>query len=264
MIAKMLLPRVGGAPSTWTTCVLFFQAVLLAGYVYAHWLGRRRAYTQLAIHAGLLLLPLGLLPFSIVSGAPGTGAMAPTLWLLRALALAIGPPFFVLAAGAPLLQKWLAGSRLPGSGDPYVLYAARQAAYWAGGYALYVVLALACAVRAWRAPASVAREGPPAGDELEVRARQWGQWIALAAAPSSLMLGVTSLLTADAAGLPFLWVLPLALYLLSFVIAFAPRARPSPRWARYLPIGAVVFMLLWMIKATEPLALVLGAYLAVF
>jgi hypothetical protein len=97
-----------------------------------------------------------------------------------------------------------------------------------------------------------------------VRARQRWQWIALAAAPSSLMLGVTSLLTADAAGLPFLWVLPLGLYHLSFVIAFAPRARPSPRWARYLPIGAVVFMLLWMIKATEPLAFVLGAYLAVF
>jgi hypothetical protein len=287
MIARMLLPRVGGAPSTWTTCVLFFQAVLLAGYVYAHWLGRRRARTQLVIHAALLLLPLGMLPFSIVSGAPGTGPIAPTLWLLRALALAIGPPFFVLAAGAPLLQKWLAGSRLPGSGDPYVLYAAsnagsliglaaypiliepalglaRQAAYWAGGYALYVVLALACAVRACRAPASVAREGPPAADELEVRARQWGQWIALAAAPSSLLLGVTSLLTADAAGLPFLWVLPLALYLLTFVIAFAPQAGPSPRWARHLPIGAVVFMLLWMIKATEPLALVLGAYLAVF
>ena len=183
MIAKMLLPRVGGAPSTWTTCVLFFQAVLLAGYVYAHWVGRRRARTQLAIHALLLLLPLGMLPFSIVTGAPGTGPIAPTLWLLRALALAIGPPFFVLAAGAPLLQKWLAGSRLPGSGDPYVLYAAsnagsllglaaypiliepalglaRQAAYWAGGYALYVVLALTCAVRAWRAPASIAREGP--------------------------------------------------------------------------------------------------------
>ena len=193
MIAKMLLPRVGGAPSTWTTCVLFFQAVLLAGYVYAHWVGRRRARTQLAIHAVLLLLPLGMLPFSIVTGAPGTGPIAPTLWLLRALALAIGPPFFVLAAGAPLLQKWLAGSRLPGSGDPYVLYAAsnagsllglaaypiliepalglaRQAAYWAGGYALYVVLALACAVRAV-ARAGIDRAGRPSGRRRAEAAR---------------------------------------------------------------------------------------------
>jgi hypothetical protein len=287
MIAKMLLPRVGGAPSTWTTCVLFFQTVLLAGYVYAHWVGRRRARTALAIHAVLLILPLGMLPFSIAAGAPGPGPVAPTLWLLRALALAIGPPFFVLAAGAPLLQKWLAGSRLPGSGDPYVLYAAsnagsllglaaypvlvepalglaRQAAYWAGGYALYVVLALTCAVRAARAPASITREGSADADERDVPARQRWQWIALAAVPSSLMLGVTSLLTADAAGLPFLWVLPLGLYLLTFVIAFAPRVGPSPLWARYLPMAAVVFMLLWMIKATEPLAFVLGAYLAAF
>ena len=290
MIARMLLPRVGGAPSTWTTCVLFFQAVLLAGYLYAHWVGRHGARTQLAIHAALLLLPLGMLPFSIVSGAPGTGPLAPTLWLLRALALAIGPPFFVIAAGAPLLQKWLAGSRLPGSGDPYVLYAAsnagsltalaaypiliepalglaRQAVYWAGGYALYVVLALTCAVRAARASASAAPEANPAAnpeDEPPYAARQRWQWVALAAAPSSLMLGVTSLLTADAAGLPFLWVLPLALYLLSFVVAFARRAEPSRLWARLLPICAVVFMLLWMIKGTEPLALILGAYLAVF
>ena len=285
MIAKMLLPRVGGAPSTWITCVLFSQAVLLAGYVYAHWVGRRRARTPLAVHAVLLILPLGMLPFSIVSGGPGTGPVAPTLWLLRALALAIGPPFFVLAAGAPLLQKWLAGSRLPGSEDPYVLYAAsnagsllglaaypvlieptlglaRQAAYWTGGYALYVVLALTCAGRAWRAPGPLEREGPGAGHPAESLARQRWPWIALAAVPSSLMLGVTSLLTADAAGLPFLWVLPLAVYLLSFVIAFAPGAAPSPRWARLLPIGAVVFMLLWMIKATEPLAFVVGAYLA--
>ena len=290
MIARMLLPRVGGAPSTWTTCVLFFQAVLLAGYVYAHWVGQRRAGARLAIHAALLLLPLGMLPFSVVSGAPGTGALAPTLWLLRALALTIGPPFFILAAGAPLLQKWLADSRLPGSGDPYVLYAAsnagslialaaypiliepalglaRQGVYWAGGYALYVVLALSCAARAWRATASLGREDTAAGDPVDVRAsapRPWGQWIALAAAPSSLMLGLTSLLTADAAGLPFLWVLPLALYLLTFVLAFGRRAGPSGRWARLLPLGSVVFMVLWMIKATEPLAFIVSAHLAAF
>jgi hypothetical protein len=288
MIARMLLPRVGGAPSTWTTCVLFFEAVLLGGYVYAHWVGRRRARTQLAIHMTLLLLPLGMLPISIVSGAPGFGPMAPTLWLLRALALAIGPPFFVLAAGAPLLQKWLAGSRLPGSGDPYVLYAAsnagslmalaaypiliepslglaRQAVYWTGGYVLYVALAVSCAARTWRASASLGREDATAANPRDAcPPRPWGQWIALAAAPSSLMLGLTSLLTADAGGLPLLWVLPLGLYLLTFVLAFAPRAAPSRRWARFLPLGSLVFMLLWMIKATEPLAFVLGAHLAAF
>ena len=170
MVARTLLPRVGGAPSTWTTCVLFFQAALLAGYLYAHWVGRRTARTQLGIHAGLLVLPLGVLPFPLVEGTPGTGPLAPTLWLLEALALAIGLPFFVLAAGAPLLQRWLGGSRLSGAGDPYVLCAAsnagsllalaaypvliepplglgRQRILWAWGYVVYVLLALACAAR---------------------------------------------------------------------------------------------------------------------
>jgi len=290
MISRMLLPRVGGAPSTWTTCVLFFQAVLLAGYVYAHGVGGLRARTQLAIHAALLLLPLGMLPFSIAPGEPGTGPMAPTLWLLRALALAIGPSFFVLAAGSPLLQKWSAVSGLPKTGGPYVLYAvsnagslmalaaypfliepalglAQQSTYWAWGYALYVVLALTCAVRAWRVSATAAGEGTPGEESAHMAGigpRKWGQWVALAAAPSSLMLGLTSLLTADAGGVPFLWVLPLALYLLSFVIAFGRRTQPTRRWVGLLPLAAVVFMLLWMIKATEPLGFVLSAHLAAF
>jgi hypothetical protein len=288
MVAKMLLPRVGGAPSTWTTCLLFFQAVLLAGYVYAHWLGRRRSRTRLAIHVALLLLPLGMLPIAITSGGPGTGAFAPTLWILRALALTIGPSFFVLAAGTPLLQKWLAESGLRGSGDPYVLYAAsnagsfialaaypiliepalglaRQAVYWAAGYALYGVLALSCAARWWRSSASLVPEVAAPDDSVDVggvAARPWGLWLALAAAPSSLMLGLTSLLTADAGGLPLLWVLPLALYLLTFVLAFGRWAGSSARWRRLLPFGAVVFMLLWMIKATEPLTFILFAHLA--
>jgi hypothetical protein len=281
---------VGGAPSTWTTCVLFFQLALLAGYLYAHWLGQRRTRARLAVHGALLLLPLAMLPISVAAGAPGSGAFAPTLWLLRALASTVGPPFFVLAAGTPLLQKWLAESRLPGSGDPYVLYAAsnagslialaaypiliepalglaRQASCWAVGYAIYVALVLSCAARWWRASAPLGREvtaiaGP--ANVPESGPRPWGGWLALAAAPSSLMLGLTSLLTADAAGMPLLWVLPLALYLLTFVLAFGRRAGSSSRWSRFLPLGAVVFMLLWMIKATEPLGFILCAHLAAF
>jgi hypothetical protein len=290
LIARMLLPRVGGAPAAWTTCVLFFQAALLAGYAYAHWVGRRPRGAQLAIHAVLLVMPLAVLPFRLVEGAPGTGPLAPTFWLLKALVLAIGLPFLVLAAGAPLFQRWLSASRRPEAADPYFLYAAsnvgsllalsaypvliepalgleRQSILWAAGYVVYLMLALGCAVHAWRARAPIAVEDRDAAAETEALRPGTGRrlwWVALSAAPSSLMLGVTSVLTADVAAMPFLWILPLALYLLTFVFAFARRPLlPSGLWAR-LPIAAVVFLVLWMTKATEPLAIVVPAYLAVF
>src|SRR6266581_8632859 len=291
MIARMLLPRLGGAPAAWTACVLFFQAALLAGYAYAHWNGRQPLRRQLAIHTGLLLLPLGVLPFRLVTGVPGPGSLAPVLWLLKALLLAIGLPFFVLAAGAPLLQRWLSRSRLPGSRDPYFLYAAsnvgsllalcaypaliepalgleRQRVLWAGGYLVYVLLALACAARAWKRVDAASGEGQEGGERTEASGAPLGRrlsWVALAAAPASLMLGVTSVLTADVAAMPFLWILPLAVYLLSYVLAFSPtRIALAGFGGRLLPIAAVVFMLLWLTKATEPLALVLAAYLAAF
>jgi hypothetical protein len=291
MIAKMLLPRLGGAPAAWTACVLFFQAAVLAGYAYAHWIGRLAPGTQLAVHAGLLVLPLGMLPFRLIDTAPGTGPLAPTLWLLKALLLAIGLPFFVLAAGAPLLQRWLSWSRLPAAGDPYFLYAAsnvgsllalcaypvliepalgleRQRVFWARGYLVYLLLALTCAARSWRSRARIAEERRDSGEGTPAPRPPRGRrltWVALAAAPASLMLGVTSVLTADVAAMPFLWILPLALYLLTFALAFSRgSSRPSRLWARILPIAAVVFMLLWMTKATEPLAVVLPAHLAAF
>lgn len=291
MIAKMVLPRLGGAPAVWTTCVLFFQAALLAGYVYAHWVGRRAPGKQLAIHAAVLVMPLGVLPFQLIQGAPVTGPLAPTLWLLKALLLAIGLPFFVLAAGAPLFQRWLSWSRLAGTGDPYFLYAAsnvgsllalcaypvliepalgleRQRVLWAWGYLAYLMLALGCAARAWkaRAPiASVDRDPPERTDASPAPLGRRLFWVALAAAPSSLMLGVTSVLTADVVAMPFLWILPLALYLLTFALAFSRGTiLPAGLWARILPIAAVVFMLLWMTKATEPLAVVLPAHLVAF
>ncbi len=291
MIARMLLPRLGGAPAVWTTSVLFFQAVLLAGYGYAHWLGRRPRGKAVAIHAVLLLLPLGLLPFRLIDGAPVAAPLAPELWLLEALVLAVGAPLFVLSAGAPLLQKWLSLTRAPAARDPYFLYAAgnagsllalcaypllvepavgleRQGSLWAWGYGAYTVLALACAARAWRArseSADAARDSPEAGDaSTPSTSRRW-LWMALAAAPASLMLGVTSILTADMAAMPFVWVLTLGLYLLTFVLAFSPRPLLPPGLpARLIPIAAVVFMLVLMTKATEPLAVVLPAYLAAF
>ena len=289
MIARMLLPRLGGAPSVWTVSVLFFQSALLAGYAYAHWISRRAPAAQLATHAALLLLALATLPFHLAGGAPGVGTLAPALWLLKALLLAVGFPFFVLAAGAPLLQQWLSWSRNPAAADPYFLYAAsnagsllalcaypvliepalglaRQRVVWAAGYVVYVLLALACAARTWKSLPGAANgahrgEESTAGAALSLGERL--MWILLSAAPASLMLGITSVVTADAAAVPFLWVLPLALYLLTFALAFSRDARWPARLSARLPIAAVVFMLLWMTKATEPLPFVLLAYLVV-
>lgn len=290
MIARMLLPRLGGAPAVWNACIVFFQAALLAGYAYAHGTGRLAPRRQLAVHAGLLVLATAALPFRLIAGGPGPGTLAPALWLLKALLMAIGLPFVALAAGAPLLQRWLSWSRQPRARDPYFLYAASNvgsllalAAYpvliepalgleqqrmlWAAGYLVYGLLALACVALAWKERDAAGTEhddtGPRTEDSRPTREqRLW--WLALAAAPASLMLGVTSVLTTDVAAMPFLWILPLAVYLLTYVLAFSPsRLRPAGFGARRLPVAAVAFMLLWLTKATEPLPFVLVAYLAV-
>ncbi len=291
MIAKMVLPHLGGAPAVWTVSVLFFQTVLLAGYGYAHGLGRLAPRRQVVLHAALLLLTMGLLPFRPIEGASLAASFAPALWLLEKLLLTVGLPFLVLSAGAPLFQRWLSWMRLEDSSDPYFLYAAsnagsllalgayplliepslgleRQRDFWAWGFAGYLLLALGCAARAWNARgATVAVPRSRHYEEDGAQPSFWRSclWIALAAAPSSLMLGVTSILTTDVAPMPLLWVLPLSLYLLSFVLAFSRRAiLPPDLWTRILPIAAVVFLLLWTTKATEPLAIVLPSHLAVF
>jgi hypothetical protein len=287
MVAKTLLPRLGGAPSVWATSVLFFQAALLAGYAYAHRVRRLTGRRQLALHALLLLLPLPLLPHAPIESAPPAGSFAPMLWLLGTLASTVGAPFFVLAAGTPLFQSWL--SRTREAPDPYSLYAASNAGslialcsypvviepafglahqreLWAWAYRAYAVLALGCAIRAGSAWDDSMSPEPPPGDEgSRYTLPRRLMWVALAAAPSSSMLGVTSTLTTDVAAMPFLWVLPLALYLLTFVAAFSRSAiLPPGVWARMLPAAAVVFTLLWTTKATEPLSIVVPAHLTAF
>src|ERR1051326_2628756 len=128
MVGKMVLPYLGGAAAVWTTCVLFFQAVLLAGYMYAHLLGRYTSTrAQIAIHISVLLLPALFLPVSF-SGGLGTGAFShPALSLLQRLVMAVGVPFFVISTTAPLLQNWLAGTGHASANDPYFLYAASNA-----------------------------------------------------------------------------------------------------------------------------------------
>src|SRR5688500_1345111 len=169
MFAKMLLPLLGGSPSVWTTCMLFFQSALLAGYLYAHattrLLGPRY---QALLHLGIVILPLLVLPIGISSNAALGGATEPMFWLLKTSTVSVGLPFFVLATSAPLLQRWFSATRHAAAGDPYFLYGAsntgsfialilyptvfeptlslrNQTTLWAMGYGVAALLTCACA-----------------------------------------------------------------------------------------------------------------------
>src|SRR5437016_6115733 len=250
MFAKMVLPLLGGSPAVWNTCLVFYQAALLAGYLYAHattsWLGVRR---QAALHVGLVLLPLLLLPIGIPSGWTPPAAASPIPWLLALLAVAVGLPFFVVSTTSTLLQKWFAGTGHPSAGDPYFLYAAsnlgsmlgllgypvlleprlrlaEQSRLWSGGYLLLLVFTLACAMLLWRSPVPALAD-PPRGRLTGLAARRRLRWVLLALVPSSLMLSVTTFISADVEAIPLLWVIPLAIYLLTFVLVFRSEEHTS-------------------------------------
>jgi hypothetical protein len=282
LAGKMLLPLLGGTPAVWNTCMLFFQALLLAGYAYAlaltRWLS---ALAQGAVHLALLALAALALPVALNAAAAGgvpEGA-SPEWWLLRTLLVTVGPPFFVLSASAPLLQGWFSRTRAESASDPYYLYAAsnagslfallgfpvllepaltlgQQSRAWAYLYGALILLFAACAVIAVRAQRGVRvveeRETSSAPLEpLTVRRRL--RWVLLAFVPSSLVLGVTTHITTDLVAVPLLWIIPLALYLLSFVIVFA-RGRRVPRRfaARVVPVMAVLVVMVYLSGAARP------------
>jgi hypothetical protein len=267
MVAKMVLPLLGGSPAVWNTCMVFFQASLLAGYAYAHWstklLGLRR---QAILHALITLSPLLLLPIAIrTSDPPAHGSPIP--WLLLTLALAVGLPFFLASTTGPLMQRWFAATGHAAAKDPYFLYAASNAgsliallAYplllepttaiqqqswlWTFGYIALALLILACAAVIIRkgaempkpqmVPGAAASEPstprhldtstPPLNTSTPRQLlRQRLFWILLAFIPSSLMLGATQYISTDVAAVPLLWVIPLAIYLLTFILAFSTR-----------------------------------------
>jgi hypothetical protein len=244
MFAKMVLPQLGGSPAVWSVAIVFFQAGLLAGYAYAHLLTRHApTRASLIIHLAVMVAATICLPLAIASGwgrPPSDGA---ALWLLGLFAVSIGLPFFALSANAPLLQAWFARSHHPRAKDPYFLYAAsnigsmlallsypfvvepmthlpQQRAAWSAGFVGLIVLIGACGALSWRAGAA----SPTAAVAEEAATRpSWCDamtWMALSAIPSGLLIAVTAHLSTDIAPSPFLWVIPLALYLLSFVIVF--------------------------------------------
>src|SRR5215813_4611926 len=239
MFAKMVLPFLGGAPSVWSVAMAFFQAGLLLGYGYAHVLSRvlvpgRAALVHLVVLAATALT----LPIGIATGFEAPPVSGLEFWLVGLFAASIGLPFVALSASAPLLQHWFASSGHPQARNPYVLYAASnlgsfaalltypfvvepllplhtQSDLWSIGYAVLVIIIAAAGFMVARRPApdvgaqAAAEPRPPWRDRL--------RWMALAAVPSGLVIAVTSFVTADVAAAPFLWVVPLAIYLATFI-----------------------------------------------
>jgi spermidine synthase len=295
IVARTVLPILGGTPMVWNTCVLFFQILLLAGYAYAHgvttWLGSRRSS---AAYGVVLLLPFLTLPFSIGPDAQPPAGGNPIGWLLLVLTKSIGLPFFALAATAPVLQRWFADTDHASAKDPYFLYAASnlgsllslvmypvlvepmlrlrmQNQLWAIGYGGFVVLACLAVAAGWRrrareshAPTSLAH----GHDESATAPLTWQRratWIVIAFIPSSLMLAVTTYFSTDIAPVPLFWIAPLALYLLTFVVAFGAQPASSRSIAdRFMPLVVLPLVVLMIVDGRLPLGLAIPLHLAAF
>ncbi len=275
MIAKMLLPVLGGTPAVWNTCMVFFQAALLAGYGYALFVSRWPLRQQLVIQIILLAVALVSLPLGLssswVNSVPATGN--PSMWLLACLTVIVGLPFFIISSNGPLLQKWFSHTSLSTANDPYFLYSASNAgsllallAYpallepffslhlqsriWTTGYLLLLGLVGVCALMLWRARTTSAKfdvQEPTADEQNEIESlstKRRVRWLLLAFVPSSLMLGVTNYITTDIASAPLLWIIPLALYLVTLILAFARRKIFSPRLLGLILPGATLVLLL--------------------
>ncbi len=252
MIARMALPRLGGAPAVWNSAMLVYQLLLLGGYSYAHFIGRLAPRTQGALQIAFLASASLLLPIGLISGNPPANANV-LLWVPWLLFVSIGPLFLAVSAQAPLIQRWFA---LTGRGDPYPLYAASnlgsfggliayplvvepflsvgvQSVIWSVGYGFVILVTLWC-VFALPAKAPVAAttsetSAPPPSDVIF--------WIALAAIPSGLMLSTTLHITTDVVAMPMLWVIPLGLYLLSFSVAFMSQRGPAGWMGKVAPFA---------------------------
>lgn len=269
MVARMALPRLGGAPNVWNSAMLVYQALLLGGYGYAHLLSRLPLRRQAAIHLALFALAALTLPITLATLPPPRPGME-ALWVPALLALTIGPVFFLVSAQAPLMQRWFALH--PQAGAPWALYAASnlgsfggliaypllvepvlplrgQALGWSLGYGVLLVLVLLAARARWNATdgAQPVLATPAAAAAERVPLRRILLWLVLAAVPSGLMLSTTTHLTTDLVAMPLLWVIPLGLYLLSFVFAFAEgrgaaRAMTALAWPALFVAGAMAMV----------------------
>ena len=299
LAARLVLPRFGGSPAVWTTSLLFFQAALLVGYGWAHLsIGRLGLRRQPWVQCVLLLVPLLVLPIALPSWASPPTDAEPSIWLLLVLAAAVGLPYVAVTTASPTLQRWFAATNHPRAADPYFLYVIGnagsligllayplliepnlslrdQALLWSAGYVAFVALTAAAAAIVRLFAGSPETDHVPHVSRLEARRvsgpeprpalRRRMAWIAMAFVPSSLMLGVTTYISTDIAAVPLLWVLPLSLYLITFMIAFSPRSPLTlPRLAALLPIAVVALSITLSGAVRLPLGMLIGVNLVVF
>jgi SAM-dependent methyltransferase len=306
MCGKMVLPLLGGTPAVWNTCVVFFQAGLLAGYAYAHYVPRRLGLrTHAIVHLVLMALAALSLPVAFPDAVPAS--WPPVFWLLATLTWSIGLPFVLVSANTILLQRWFTHTPADGPRDPYFLYAASnlgsfagllsypllvepalplpgQAWFWFAGYLVLFVMTAVCfpwsigkeTADRVQGPGERGEAKPPLPKRSDSKARpdpvpltphpflQRLRWLVLALVPSSLMLSVTTYLTTDIAPIPLLWVMPLGLYLLTFVLAFASHpVVPHTIVVRWAPLAVIVAVVVLLLEASDPLPFVLAVHLLV-
>jgi hypothetical protein len=254
MASKMVLPILGGSPAVWTTSMVFFQGALLAGYVYAFLSSRYLPLKiQILIHIGVLLVAFFFLPISISADSANPDMNVPQVWLLTILIGMVAMPFVAIAGSTTLLQNWFAHSSHHSAADPYFLYAAsnggsllallaypvvlerlfdldRQSGIWTAFYVAAVLLIAICGACVWKSGSLPGENMATPGDKALPDAKEYRPtlktrvgWAAFAFVPSLMLMGVTLHITTDIASAPFLWVAPLAIYLVTFIVAFAPR-----------------------------------------
>ena len=286
MFAKMVLPKLGGAPGVWSVALVFFQGVLLAGYAYAHFLVRNLGPRAGAlVHIAVLAIGALVLPLALAEGWGRPPEEGQIFYLLGLFGVSVGLPFFALSANAPLLQAWYSRTGAPGGDDPYFLYGAsnlgsfiallgypfiveptlrltEQSTWWSIGYVALAVWIAALGLVANRGavtmPARRARS-PEIPWQLKLL------WLFLAFVPTALLVAVTAHISTDIASAPFLWVIPLALFLLTFVLVFRERALiPYYLLAALLPALIVFVAADWLFRGILPMPLLIGLHLATF
>ncbi|OGW22091.1 MAG: hypothetical protein A2X55_08375 [Nitrospirae bacterium GWB2_47_37] len=301
MIGKMILPLLGGTPAVWNTCMMFFQVLLLAGYCYAHIIaGRMTVKRQIIVHIAVLAFAFLVLPVGISRQWISYGETHPIVTVFVMLLFSVGLPFFAVSASAPLLQKWFSATAHPSAKDPYFLYSAsnagsmlalvsypilieprlslvKQSQWWSLGYVILAVLTIVSAVFSLRR-LSICHDGgkllesdfgdlPPQCAETGIKPgiRERLRWIAFSFVPSSMLLGVTTFISTNIAAIPLFWVVPLALYLLSFILVFARIPGIIHRLMIFIFPPAVLTLLFFEVSNLRPPILVsflihLGAF----